>query len=278
MKARRPFVPTVLAAAGLIASFGLPGSTSTVTAAAPRGPVAVQSVQLFDGKSFHFNPCNPAGTPQAVFPNTVKRIYAYASFSTWQGRHRVRFKWYLPSGKLFDPGKPATFSDNGPTVTCDYLSVSGYQAADHPGRWTMHLFVDRRVVMITPFTLTAVRGPVRVGSIHFYSGKHFHFNPCNPAGKPSTVFPNTVARIYAYVRYRTWQGTHRDRYRWYAPGGRLFTDDKTSPYTSHGPTQACDYISVARTRAARLLGRWRFQLLVDKRPRKVATFTLVRRG
>jgi hypothetical protein len=243
-----------------------------------QGPITVQGAQFYSGRNFHFNPCNPSGPASTSFLNSTRRIFANVSFSNWQGKHRVRFKWYSPNGKLYDSSPASSFTDNGPTTICNYLSIAGYKAEDLVGRWTFRLFADRHPVIVASFTLLGTSGPVGVRTIRFYSGRHIRCpkGDCRPTGAPATVFRNTVARIFAFVRYRTWQGTHRDRYQFFAPNGRRVFDDLTSPYTSHGPTTGWDYISIARTRNATYLGRWTFRLLVDGRVYRAKTFSLVR--
>lgn len=245
-----------------------------VRASSPRGPVSGITLQFYIGKNFHFNDCDAAGPAATTFPNTVQRVYVNAVYTTYQGAHRVQVKWYRPSGKLYVADDPSTFTNVA--STCNYLAVAGQDAENELGRWTVRLFVDRKALGTGHFMLTPVGGPVAVGAISFYNGRNFHFNPCNPSGLPTTVFPNTVGRIYAYIRYVDWQGTHRDRYRWFTPSGRLYDDTKTAPYTAHKGFQACGYLPISGTAAASKIGRWTFQLLLDGRPVQVAYFTLVR--
>jgi hypothetical protein len=115
-----------------------------------------------------------------------------------------------------------------------------------------------------------------VQKVQFYEGKHFHHNPCTPAGTPSHVFRSSVKRIYTYVTYSVWNGRHKDQYRWFGPNGKLYTHDKASPYTGQGPTTDCNWLAIKGFPAARMLGRWTFRLIVDGHKAKTAHFRLVK--
>lgn len=250
---------------------------ATASAAGAGGPVVVAGVQFYSGRNFHVDQCKPAGPASSTFANSIKRIYASISFSDWEGKHRVRFRWYAPSGKLYHAGPVSSFSDSGPTSICNYLAVAGHQAEDLLGRWTFRLYIDRHPAATGYFTLAGTGGPVKVESVQFYSGRRVRCTAdgCNPIGPSSTTFSNKLGRIYAFVRYANWQGTHRDRYQWFSPEGKLILNDRSDRYTAHGRTTGWDYLPVAGTSASTHLGRWTLHLLVDGRFYRARSFRLV---
>ena len=255
----------------------VPTALTAALASTTQLPVTVQSVTFYNGKHFKFNPCNPVGASGSAFRNTARRIYVDVEYSDWEGTHVDQYNWYSPDGKLYAQDTSSPYTSHGATTGCDYLDVSGTNASSHLGEWTVRLLVDARVVKTGSFTLAqGAPGRVSLQSITFYPGKRFHFGPCQPAGPPATRFPATVGRIYAFVQYSSWDGAHTDQYRWYAPSGRYYDQNPPLPYAGHGATNDCDYLAVAGTRAAGLVGQWTFMLLIDGRLAGKATFELTR--
>jgi hypothetical protein len=254
-----------------------PSAPSAALASTTQLPVTVQSVTFYNGKHFTFNPCNPIGASGTTFRNTAHRIYVDVEYSDWEGTHTDQYNWYSPDGKLYAQDTSSPYTSHGATAGCDYLDVSGTNASSHLGQWTLRLVVDGQVVRMGSFGLAhGAAGRISLQRISFYIGKQFHLGPCQPAGPPATRFPATTGRIYAFVQYSSWDGAHTDQYRWYTPNGRFYDQNPPLPYAGRGATNDCDYLSVAGTRAARLVGRWTFVLLIDGRPAGKATFDLTR--
>ena len=130
-------------------------------------------------------------------------------------------------------------------------------------------------IPLLPFGVALARGaPVAVGQVRFYSGNHFRGTTCAPTGTPASTFRSTVKRVYTYVTYVRWNGRHADQFRWYSPDSRLYAQDRPLPYTGHGPTADCNWLGIRGFRAAHLLGRWTFTLIVDGRVARRAYFRL----
>jgi hypothetical protein len=270
---REIWVVTVLVTS--LSMLFVPPPPSAALASTTQLPVIVQSVTFYNGKHFKFNPCNSVGASGTTFRNTARRIYVDVEYSDWEGTHVDQYNWYSPDGKLYAQDTSSPYTSHGATTGCDYLDVSGTNASSHLGPWTVRLLVDSHVVKTGSFTLAqGAPGRISLQSISFYIGKRFRFGPCQPAGPPSTRFPATAGRIYAFVQYSTWDGAHTDQYRWYAPNGRFYDQNPPLPYAGHGATNDCDYLSVVGTRAAGLVGQWTFMLLMDGRLAGKATFTL----
>jgi hypothetical protein len=249
-----------------------------VSAAPLPGPITLQSIKFYSGKNFQFNGCNVRGPEQHVFPNTVKHIYSYLTFSDWEGQHTDRDQWYSPNRKLYEQSDPYVHTDNGPESDCGQLTVQGTSAAQLVGTWTYRLIVDGQVAASRSFTITRTSGPVSVASIQFFMGRNFNYQECTPAGASQKVFPNWTKRVNDLTTYSSWQGTHFARDRYYSPDGQFYDQTAGYSYTGRGPTTACGYLSIAGYKAARLVGTWTMQLVIDGRVRATVRFIIARGG
>jgi hypothetical protein len=250
-----------------------------LASAAPQpGPITLQSIRFYSGKNFQFNGCTVRGPEQREFPNTTNHIYSYITFSDWEGQHTDRDQWYSPDGTLYEQSDPFVHTDNGPESDCGQLTVQGTSAAQLVGIWTYRLIVDGQVAASRKFTITRTSGPVSVASVQFFMGRNFNYKECTPAGASQTVFPNWTKRINDLVTYSDWQGTHFARDRYYGPVGQFYDQSAGYSYTGRGPTTDCGYLSIAGFKAARLVGTWTMQLVIDGRVRATERFIITRGG
>lgn len=113
------------------------------------GDISLQSVDFYTD----VNSNGPVGTPQTTFSSSIATIYAYATFSSWQGNHEVTFNWYAPNGSLYQHYTDASI-DAGPADSYDGLDVAGQDAAKLQGQWTLTMVVDGHVATSKSFTLT----------------------------------------------------------------------------------------------------------------------------
>jgi hypothetical protein len=272
---------SVLAGACAALVVPYPAGHAFALPARPPNPIKVEGVQFYSGKHFSFSGCSVLGPAARRFPNTTKRIYNYVTYVEWKGRHTDQDFWYSPDGKLYHHSDPYTHAANGPASDCGRLSIAGTRAATLLGTWKYQLAVGGRLSTTKAFTIFRPRAPapirVVVSSVRFYSGRHFHYAECAPAGPPSNRFSASTKRINVLLTYSRWQGRHRDRDRWYDPSGRLYFQSNAVAYSGRGHTKDCGYFDVAGTRAARLLGRWTYRLVVDGHEAAGSSFVLTRK-
>jgi len=182
---RRNWVVMLAAAAG--ACIGLLPSGGSPAAAA--GSISIPTIKFCNGRHFNFsgNGCRPLGAPQTTFHSTVRTIFAYLSYSQWNGNHADQFQWYSPNGKLFHQDDPTPYTGSGPTTDCNYLSVAGTGADHLLGRWTFRVIVDGRPAASSAFQITAAA-----------NGK--------PTSAPVTpTAPATNCQFRATMAYYTWR-------------------------------------------------------------------------
>jgi hypothetical protein len=256
----------------------LAGPTFAVPARPPN-PIKVEGVQFYSGKHFSFSGCVVLGPPARRFPMTTRYVFNYVTYVDWKGRHTDQDFWYSPDRKLYHHSDAYTHAANGPASDCGRLSIAGTRAATLLGTWEYQLAIDGRLSTTKAFTIFRPRVPaparVVVSSVKFYSGRHFHYAGCTPAGAPSNRFASSTKRISVLLTYARWQGRHRDRDRWYEPSGRLYFQSNSVAYSGRGHARDCGYFDVAGTRAARLLGRWTYRLVVDGHEVAGSSFVLV---
>ncbi|MBV9279164.1 MAG: hypothetical protein JOZ41_03700, partial [Chloroflexi bacterium] len=199
---------------------------------------------------------------------------AYVRYPVWRGRHVDQYRWYLPNGRLYWWGKATANTSTGSFSTCNYLPISS-SASRQLGTWTFEDVVDGQVAERATFAVVQSSAPgISLSSVTFYSARNFQFTSCTVSGPPATSFSTAVRRIYALVRYSTWQGRHVDQYRWYSPDGKLYWWSTPTANTSSGTLSTCNYVPVAGTAAATRTGDWTLEIVVDGRVAAVTRFGL----
>jgi hypothetical protein len=128
-----------------------PTATETPTPTETPSPISVTSVGFYTSAS-HVN-CTPASGRAFVFDSSVSEVDAIASLSGWHGQHTAAMEFYAPDGARYATFGPAVFTDIG--SYCGWINVAGTAAAQHPGAWTLRVYIDSVQSSTTTFTLSA---------------------------------------------------------------------------------------------------------------------------
>ncbi len=97
---------------------------------------------------------NPTDTFSSIDPAVI----AHVSFANLSGKHKVKWKWYSPDGKLYyatknfqlktPKGKYATDAS-----TWHKISISGDKAQYYPGKWKVDLYLDNSPISSRQFEI-----------------------------------------------------------------------------------------------------------------------------
>jgi len=105
--------------------------------------------------------------PATTFFTTDQEVIASLKLANVSGSHRIRWDWHDPQGTLFcsTGDYPLSVSEGSyrEQVTAWHsLSVKDTEAAQRPGTWKLHLYLDNALIASKDFTLQSPKPPVRL--------------------------------------------------------------------------------------------------------------------
>jgi hypothetical protein len=92
------------------------------------------------------------GKPATGFGPLTDYVNAVIIYKTWNGFHRVTFRFYTPDGKLNKKYTDA-FRGHGPTRDCAWIGIAGHPRSKKLGRWTVRVSIDGRPRLVGHFQL-----------------------------------------------------------------------------------------------------------------------------
>lgn len=139
----------------LIAAFAACSSTKTIQKPPPyrfAGTTLSKNIDASGGVGV-------AVKPTDQFTTQDDAVYALLRFENFTGKHKIRWEWYGPDGKLyFATGntKVRTSSDKylREATAWHELTIKGDKAETLPGQWEVRAFFDNELLATKSFTLS----------------------------------------------------------------------------------------------------------------------------
>jgi hypothetical protein len=96
--------------------------------------------------------------PAAVFSAEDSEVVAHVKFENLMGKHKLRWEWYSPEGKLYYSTHDFPIKASGgmylpQAAAWHRLSIQGDSAQNYPGQWEVKVFFDDTLIGSTPFSL-----------------------------------------------------------------------------------------------------------------------------
>jgi len=102
-----------------------------------------------------------------------KEIYSSIRLRNFSGKHTLRWDWIKPDGKVYystgnTPMKTSEGFYKHETSLFHKISILGDRAVDHPGRWTVKIYLDDNVIARNRFELI---DEIDIGTMPYFAQK-----------------------------------------------------------------------------------------------------------
>lgn len=112
----------------------------------------------------------------SLFKTSDKEIYAHATLENLSGKHKIRWDWYSPQGKLYySTNNKAIKASSGKysrkTTAWHKLTIKGDPAETMPGNWEVKFFLDNALASTQKFSLIKEKtvmatAPMKIQTTH----------------------------------------------------------------------------------------------------------------